>query len=248
MLQCKSLGYVAFPRCSCKTMYDCLSASSQSLRKTTGPSLGTCPYKMYIAQSRDWNVQRKLHIHQQKKRKKTKNKKKERKENPIAILQEKSVSHSIHTKCFQIVHKYQRHYERFFGDETKVQESQGNRANERKQSSSCLCFLKDNQTSQPRRFPRGTRGKFTSQLSLSGQKREPFLAQVRPNEPGAVINHGSVKVSQGSGNTLQKWIYSLLSNLFRAEAALTAENFGPRDEFQANAKIWLLFIQGIQQY
>lgn len=62
-----------------------------------------------------------------------------------------SVFHSIHTKCFQIVQKYQRHYERFFGDETKVQKSQGNRANERKQSSSCLCFLKDNQTSMLRR-------------------------------------------------------------------------------------------------
>lgn len=101
---------------------------------------------MYIAQSHDWKVQRKLHIHWKKKRKKKKNKREKR--NPIAILQEKSVSHSIHTKCFQIVHKYQRHYEKFFGDETKVQESQGNRANERKQSSSCLCFLKDNQTSR----------------------------------------------------------------------------------------------------
>lgn len=121
---------------------------------------------------------------------------KKRKENPIAILQEKSVSHSIHTKCFQIVHKYQRHYERFFGDETKVQESQGNRANERKQSSSCLCFLKDNQTSHAR-----PAGKFTSQLSLSGQNHEPFPAQGGPNEPDAVTNHGSVKVSQGSGST-----------------------------------------------
>lgn len=80
-------------------------------------------------------------------------------------------------------------------------------------------------------------GKFSSQLSLSGQKHEPFLAQVRPNEPDAVINHGSVKVSQGSGNTLQQGMDPLLSNLFRAESALTAENFGPRDEFQANAKI-----------
>lgn len=91
-------------------------------------------------------------------------------------------------------------------------------------------------------------GKFTSQLSLSGQKHEPFLAWVRPNEPDAVINHGGVKVSQGSGNTPQQGMYPLLSNLFRTESALTAENFGPRDEFQANAKICLVFIQGIQQY
>lgn len=115
-----------------------------------------------------------------KKEKKTKKRREKRKSN--CYFTRENVSHSIHTKCFQIVHKYQRHYERFFGDETKVQESQGNRANERKQSSSCLCFLKDNQTSwlspalgvQPHTPPSG---KFTSQLSLSGQNREPFLAR-----------------------------------------------------------------------
>lgn len=63
----------------------------------------------------------------------------------IAILQVCTIQ--LHTKRSKVVQKYQRHYERFFGDETKVQKSQGNRANERKQSSSCLCFLKDNQTS-----------------------------------------------------------------------------------------------------
>lgn len=68
-----------------------------------------------------------------------------KKKSPIAILQVCTIQ--LHTKRSKVVQKYQRHYERFFGDETKVQKSQGNRANERKQSSSCLCFLKDNQTS-----------------------------------------------------------------------------------------------------
>lgn len=47
---------------------------------------------------------------------------------------------------------------------------------------------------------------------------------------------------------LRQWMNPLLSDLSGAEAALTAENFGPRGGFQANAKILLVFIQGIQQH
>lgn len=36
---------------------------------------------------------------------------------------------------------------------------------------------------------------------------------------------------------LWQWMNPLLSDLSGAEAALTAENFGPRGGFQANAKI-----------
>lgn len=36
---------------------------------------------------------------------------------------------------------------------------------------------------------------------------------------------------------LRQWMNPLLSDLSGAEAALTAENFGPRGGFQANAKI-----------
>lgn len=147
MLQCKSLGYVAFPRCSCKTMCDCVCQLLASpLGKLQVIPLAPVPIKCTLHKVMIEMYRGNYTFTERKKEEKKK--KKREKRNPIAILQEKSVSHSIHTKCFQIVHKYQRHYERFFGDETKVQESQGNRANERKQSSSCLCFLKDNQTSR----------------------------------------------------------------------------------------------------
>lgn len=50
---------------------------------------------------------------------------------------------------FKLYRSTQGIHERFFGDETKVQRSQGNGANERKQSSSSLCSLKDNLTCMP---------------------------------------------------------------------------------------------------
>lgn len=157
---------------------------------------------MYIAQSHGGNVQWKLHIH--------------KKKSPIAILQEKVCTIQLHTKRSKVVQKYQRHYERFFGDETKVQKSQGNRANERKQSSSCLCFLKDNQTSVlsgawdlderegmqhllSAAWEQPIPAQSSPLCSSSGQVHEPFLALLRPKEPDPAVNCDSY------GDMFQQW-------------------------------------------
>lgn len=107
--------------------------SRYSLRKLQVIPLASVPIKCTLHNVMTENVLRKLHIHQKKE-------KKEKRRAGSLFYKRKCVP----SDTYKTVRKYQRHYERFFGDETKVQKSQGNRANERKQSSSCLRFPKDN--------------------------------------------------------------------------------------------------------